>query len=592
MGAILFENRRGVAFRVWAPHADRIYVCGDFNEWSETAHPMRSEGNGYWYTSIRKARPGQEYKYRIVNGEESFMKNDPYARQVTSSIGNSVAFDTEDFDWQGDNFQIAPWNEVVIYEMHVGTFHVTEPGKPGTFASAVEKLPYLRALGVNAVELMPAAEFPGGFSWGYNPAHPFAVESDYGGPVAFKEFVRAAHAHGIAVLFDVVYNHLGPTDLDLWRFDGWSENERGGIYFYGDWRAETPWGQTRPDYGREEVRRYITDNVLMWLEEYHLDGLRWDGTVFIRNQNYSGDPASDLPDGWTLMQHINGIVRARFPHKLIISEDLQGNEWLVRATEEGGAGFGSQWDSRFVHPIREALIPPDDAARDLHKVMAAMENRYGSDAFARVVYSESHDEVANGRARFPEEVWPGHVDSYYAKKRSTLAAGLVLTAPGIPMLFQGQEFLEDRWFHDTDPLDWTRAEDYEGIVLLYRELIKLRRNGRNTTAGLAGQNMAFTHAHFDEKLLVYHRWKEGGPRDSTVVVVNLANRAHEGYQIGLPRPGLWRVRFNSDWKGFDDTFVDQTTHHTQAEEGAYDDQPCNGTIDIGPYTVLILSQNE
>lgn len=168
---------------------------------------------------------------------------------------------------------------------------------------------------------MPIAEFPRDFSWGYNPAHPFAVESIYGGPDGFKRFVKAAHEHGIAVIVDVVYNHFGPTDMDLWQFDGWQENEQGGIYFYNDHRANTPWGDTRPDYGRGEVRKYIRDNVMMYFEEYHIDGLRWDATAYIKNiEGNEVNPANDLPEGWSLMQWINDEVQERFPGRLLIAE--------------------------------------------------------------------------------------------------------------------------------------------------------------------------------------------------------------------------------------------------------------------------------
>ncbi len=128
---------------------------------------------------------------------------------------------------------------------------------------------------------MPPFEFAGDRSWGYNPAFPYAVESTYGGPDELKQLVRAAHEHGIAVILDVVYNHLGPSDLDLWQFDGWSEDDKGGIYFYQDERSTTPWGETRPDYGRQDVREFLRDNVLQWLDEFRVDGLRWDATAYI-----------------------------------------------------------------------------------------------------------------------------------------------------------------------------------------------------------------------------------------------------------------------------------------------------------------------
>ncbi len=255
----------GVAFRVWAPNAEAVFVSGTFNGWSPDANPMIKEEEGYWYADISNAAIGNEYRYHIRSFNKDFLRIDPYARQVTSSVGNAVVHDP-DFDWAGDDFHLPPVNQLVIYEMHLGTFHDREDGKRNKFEEAAQKLDYLKRLGVNVIELMPLAQFAGELSWGYNPSCIFAVETNYGGANGFKQFVKQVHAAGIGVILDVVYNHFGPSDLDLWQFDGWSENNMGGIYFYNDWRAETPWGKTRPDYGRKEVRQFIRDNAMMWLE--------------------------------------------------------------------------------------------------------------------------------------------------------------------------------------------------------------------------------------------------------------------------------------------------------------------------------------
>jgi 1,4-alpha-glucan branching enzyme len=589
MGARLVEG--AVAFRVWAPHADEFLVSGTFNDWSATAHPLGREANGYWSVDVPGAKAGDEYRYLIHTGEQELWRIDPYAREVTNSVGNAVVTDGS-FDWGDETFQIAPWNELVIYELHIGTFHKPPGDQPGNFYSAMEKLPYLRDLGINCVEIMPFTEFPGGFSWGYNPAHPFAIESDYGGPQAFKEFVKACHQHGIAVLVDVVYNHLGPGDLDLWRFDGWWEHDGGGIYFYNDWRAETPWGATRPDYGRGEVRQFLRDNAVMWIEEYHVDGLRWDATAFIRNvHGHEGSPASDLAEGWGLMQWIHQELQARYPNALSIAEDLRNNSFLTKPIDMGGAGFGAQWDGTFVHSIREAVITNDDAFRNMESVRDALLHRYDEDAFRRIIYTESHDEVANGKARLPEEIWPGQVDSWFAKKRSTLGAALVLTAPGVPMLFQGQEFLEDRWFHDQDPLEWARTEQQNGVLAIYRDLIGLRRNLAGTTRGLVGQEARVYHVNQADKVIAFQRWAQGGPGDSVIVIANFANRPLVGYRIGLPGEGTWQVRFNSDWAGYDPDYGAVETSAVTAEEPGYDDLPCSGVVNVGPYSVVILSQD-
>lgn len=595
MGAI--PAAKGVTFRVWAPHADKVFVTGTFNEWSQTATPLINEKNGCWSVAVPSAKAGDEYRYLIHPPADSKLpalsRIDPYARKVTNSKGNGIIYDPNAFDWGGDDFKAASWNELVIYEMHVGTFHVKSEGQPGTFASAIEKLPYLKELGINAIEVMPIMEFSGDFSWGYNPAHPFAVESIYGGPDAFKLFVKAAHEQGIAIIVDVVYNHFGPGDLDLWQFDGWSENEKGGIYFYNDHRSQTPWGETRPDYGREEVRQYLRNNALMWFKEYHADGLRWDMVPFIHSiDGNTGDQANEIPEGWSLMQWINAEIQQLFPGRISIGESMRDNPWVTKDVGAGGAGFNAQWDAEFVHGIRQAVIAHDDASRDLAAVGKAIENRFDLDAFRRVIFTESHDEVANGRARVPEEIWPGKVDSWFSKKRSTLGGALVLTSPGIPMIFEGQELLEDRWFQDSDPIDWSRAEDEHGILRMYRDMISFRRNLAGVTRGLCGQNVHLYRYDDEAKIIAFHRWDKQGPADSVVVVVNMMNQNRDGYLIGFPRAGLWKTRFNSDSYSYAPNFANHPTPNVDAQEETADGLPCSGKISIGPYTVVIFSQDE
>ena len=441
-GATPYEG--GYQFIVWAPHAQDVFVIGTFNNWDKTAHRMNRKPDGLWSIDVPGVKPGDEYGYRIINAGKDYLRIDPYARRVTNSVGNAIITKLYRKS-KGEEFTPPALNEMVIYELHIGTFgkQGAESG-PGNLEGSISRLNYLKELGINAVEVMPLAEFAGGYSWGYNPSHIFTVESDYGTPRTFREFVDEAHRLGIAVIVDVVYNHFGPSDLNLWQFDGWSENDKGGIYFYNDWRAQTPWGETRPDYGRKEVREYIRDNALMWLREFGVDGLRWDMTAFIRNvHGQNDDPSSDLPDGWSLMQWVNEEIKKSSPGAFTIAEDLKNNAFLTRAQKDGGAGFSAQWAAPFVHPVRAVLIGPEDTSRDMDAVRDVILHRYYLNAFERVIYTESHDEVSNGKARVPEEVDPGKASSWVAKKKSALGAVLVFTTPGIPMIFQGQEFLED-----------------------------------------------------------------------------------------------------------------------------------------------------
>lgn len=590
LGAVPHEG--GVTFRVWAPNADHVSVVGVFNDWEAEADPMAKEGGGIWRADLSHASVGDEYRYVLARGGETLSRIDPYARQVTSSAGNGVVHDPA-FDWEGDAFEMPPWNELVVYELHLGTFGRELDEAPSTFEGAAAKLEHLQRLGANAIQIMPVGEFAGDFSWGYNPAHIFAVESAYGGPAELKRFIKRAHGAGLAVLLDVVYNHLGPSDLSLWQFDAWSENERGGIYFYNDWRSETPWGATRPDYGRPEVRRFIRDNALMWLQDYHVDGLRWDGTLYIRTvHGRQDDPADQVPDGWRLMQEVNQATRSRFPGHITIAEDLQGNEWLTKEVGAGGAGFGAQWDASFAHALRRTVVEPDDAKRRMGDIRDAVLTAYNGDPFQRVIYSESHDEVASGKARVPQEISPEDADNWFAQKRSTLAAAMVFTSPGVPMLFQGQEFLQGLWFRDDVPLDWDQREEFRGIVLLYRDLVHLRLNRAGTTRGLCGRGARVHHINEEAKVLAIHRWDEGGAADHVVVVANFADRSHRGYAVGFPREGEWTVRFNGDWKGYSDDFGSFHVPGVKAERGERDGCPCQGSVALPPYSAVILSQAE
>ncbi len=583
MGAIVC--RVGVAFRVWAPNAQAVSVVGSFNGWNPEADPMEPEADGHWFAHVAEASVGDEYRFSLDTEAGRLSRIDPWVRAVTSSIGNGLIEDPEAFEWGDDQPVRPPVNRMVIYELHVGSYGAVLPGRVGTFDDAIERLDHLVQLGVNAVELMPVAEFAGDRSWGYNPAHPFAVEQAYGGSDGLRRFVRAAHARGLSVILDVVYNHFGPTDLDLWRFDGWSEHGGGGIYFYNDDRRTTPWGDTRPDYGRPEVRAYILANLASRVRDFHLDGVRVDMTPYM----YTRDGAPDSPaihEGWSLLQALRSTLDEVDPEVLLIAEDLQNNAAITAPLDAGGAGFDAQWDARFVHPVRAALITPSDEARDLRAVIDALEARDHDNPFARVIYTESHDAVANGSARVPEEIHPGAADSRESQKRATLGAALVLTAPGIPMLFQGQALLADRYFRDDVPLDWRRAEVFGGIVALFRDLIALRLDLAGDCAGLVGPHIEVFHVDEANKTVAYRRWFHGGPGDEVIVVANLSGRAFDDYVLRAPTQGVWRLRFNSDWRGYSEVF-----DGTESVSASTDDAG-ELHVGLGAWSALIYSLDE
>lgn len=593
LGANLYEG--GVSFRFWAPFARSVEIMG-LGSWTPPGVPLASENNGYWSADVAGIGADQEYKVRV----DDRWRMDPRARDVThTGWDGACVINDPAFDWR-HSFTMPPWNELVIYEMHLGTFPDNPAPHGGLFDAAIRELDYLRDLGINAIHLLPAAEFPVDSSWGYNPAFPFSVESAYGRPSDLKRFIDAAHALGIAVILDVVYNHFGPNDEGTWQFDPWTPywdgEDMGGIYYYPDWRAKTPWGKkNRPDYGRREVREFLRDNALMWTHEFRADGLRFDAVNYIRTvdgrEEAPESPASLGGWGWNLLRWINDEIRHSQSWKITIAEDMQGNAWITKGTPDGGAGFGSQWDAGFVHPVRRALTQAYDEDRNVWEIRDAIHNRYNGDAFQRVIYSESHDEAAhsNGKTRLVDAIKPGDAGGWHAKKRSTLGAALMLTVPGIPMICQGQEINEWIPFGDTNRMDWRKLDWFAGIHALYRDLIRLRRNWHNNTRGLRGQHVNVFHVG-DDRMLAYHRWDAGGPGDDVIIVLNFSTRGYPDYRIGFPRPGPWWVRFNSDWNGYSPDFGNFRAYDTNADWGRYQDMPCSGTIGIGPYSAIILSQ--
>jgi 1,4-alpha-glucan branching enzyme len=578
---------QGTTFRVWAPHADSVHVAGSFNGWNPTAHALVDTGDDHFALHVDDAMPGDEYKFVIVNDGQTLWRADPRGHAMTNSTGNSVVVDHDAYAWQHQGFVMPPKDSLVIYEMHVGTYNDVEGGAPGTFASVIEKLDHLSMLGINAIELMPVSEFAGDYSWGYNSAALFAPESAYGSPDDLKALVDECHARGIAVLIDVVHNHWGPSDMSMWCFDGECLGEdNGGVYFYTGARRESGWGP-RPDYGRSEVRDFIRDNTRLWLETYRMDGMRWDSTVNIRTA-----AGQELPEGWWLLQSANDLALG-IGGKLMIAEDLHTNAWVTKTTGEGGAGFDSQWDATFFHPVNATLITPSDAARNMFAVRDAIVSTGSGWHTGRVVYTESHDEVANGRQRIPAMISPADPSSQDAKKRSTLGAGLVMTTPGIPMIFQGQEMLEDEWFRDTDPLDWQKATTHAGIVALYRDLIALRKNDDGKTAGLTGAGVNVHHVNDGAKVIAYHRWKYGGIGDDVVVVANFSNVDWATYDFGVPYAGAWEVVMNTDDATYDSEFTGTGSDGViQSTGNGLDGMAHRVRVSLPRYSMVILARGE
>ncbi|CAN5745359.1 malto-oligosyltrehalose trehalohydrolase [soil metagenome] len=413
-------------FRVWAPEAERVSVVHDGSE-----TPMSPDDGGWWQAKVQSLGAEGEYAFR-VDGEGPFP--DPRSRWQPDGVhGPSRVVDPGAFEWRHPDFRAPPLASGVIHELHVGTFT-----SEGTFDAAVARLDHLVDLGVTHVELMPVAQFPGTRGWGYDGVHLYAVHDAYGGPDGLRRFVDACHGVGLAVLLDVVYNHLGPEGNYLGKF---------GPYFTDAYR--TPWGEAvnLDEAGSDEVRRFLVENACMWLEDYRIDGLRLDAVhaLFDRSATHLLEELAEA------VQYLER--RLQRPLVLVAESDLNDPR-IVTPIEAGGLGMDAQWSDDFHHALHALLAGEKDGYYadfgELGDVAAALEQgfvyagRYSAHRDRRhgrpfreprgsrlLGYLQNHDQVGN-RARGER------ISALASPGRVRIGAALVLLGPFVPLLFQGE----------------------------------------------------------------------------------------------------------------------------------------------------------
>lgn len=538
----------GTVFRVWAPEPTSAHVRGEFNGW-DTSDPMTPLGDDF-VVHVPDAGYRDMYKYFFSPGDT--WKPDARARSLNPGDNyNSHIEDPFHYAWGDDAFQTPPFEEMVIYELHVGTFSgrndpVASGSIPGTYADVAAHVGHLVELGINAVELMPITEYPWDFSAGYNPVSQWAPEWKHGDPDDLKAMIDVLHQNGIAVIHDIVWNHFSSTDNYVWLYTRDGGGAANQIYFDGDGitgHIDTPWG-SQADFDRAEVRDYYADSSLLWLEEYHLDGFRMDATDFM--DSYQGS-------GWGLMQRFNDEIDARWVDKITIAEQLPDDSWVTRPTAQGGAGFDSQWYDAFVDNLRQEIFDAAVGDPEMGKI-ANIINGGGTNLENTKVlnYFELHDEAwpDSGGQRVVKTIdttFPH--DDIYAKGRTKLAQGVVMFAPGIPMILQGTEWLEDTDFGSgspsgTDRIDWSKKTTYANIFQYYKDLIAVRRSNCGMRSD-AGHNVF----HTDDSGNVI-AWSRGDGQE-LVVVANFSNTNYTNYNIDFPLGGTWYEILDSQASDYD-----------------------------------------
>lgn len=413
---------QGCRFRLWAPAATHVAL-----RLRGELHPMET-GAGGWWERVCEARAGDAYAFKIDHGREV---PDPAARtQQTDVHGPSLVVDPRAYDWQDEGWHGRPWPEAVIYELHVGTFTLD-----GTFDGVKGELDGLREIGVTAIELMPVADFPGRWDWGYDGVLPFAPDRRYGTPEQMKSLVDAAHARGLMVLLDVVYNHFGPEGNYLHLF---------APQFFTE-RAQTPWGAAI-DYSHPTVRDFFIHNALYWLGEFHLDGLRLDAVHAIHDDS--------RPD---ILEELGAEVRQRMPgrHIHLVLENDKNQARYLRPNE---GTFDAQWNDDFHHAMHVIVSGEEggyyedfaqaplillartlsegfafQGQQSLYRQQRRGEATRGLSLTAFVNFLQNHDQVGN-------RACGERLTSLVPQEALRAASVMLLLAPSPPLLFMGEEW--------------------------------------------------------------------------------------------------------------------------------------------------------
>lgn len=441
----------GTRFRLWAPSARRVDLCVESAE-GERLVAMQAQADG-WHARLLDLEAGTRYRYRI---DEDVRVPDPASRFNPDDVaGPSVVVDPRDFDWPDDGWRGRPWHEAAIYELHVGTFT-----PEGTYTAALRKLDHLVDLGVTAIELMPIAEFPGRHNWGYDGVLLFAPDSRYGAPDDLKRFVCAAHAKGLMVLLDVVYNHFGPQGNYLHRY---------ATPFFTE-RHHTPWGAAInfDDTGSRTVRDFYLHNALYWLEEYRFDGLRFDAVHAIRD-----DGTPNIVNA--IAQQIHDTIGAHRHVHLILENEHNGAHLLARASGDTDR-HDAQWNDDVHHCLHALITGEQDGyyvdyappAADTRQLLArALVEGFAYQGEASTLregaprgepsghlpptcfidFLQNHDQIGN-RA-LGERI--GHLAAPEALRAGV---AVILLSPHVPMLFMGEEWNAPQpflFFCDFDP---------------------------------------------------------------------------------------------------------------------------------------------
>ncbi len=547
--------------------ATRLRLVGDFTDWeTKPVELIRTPDHKFWWfkgtdEQFRRApKAGDKYKFVITGSDNHDMAvQDPAARRVANSSLDSPSIVTisSTYQWHDNSWSRPGWEYYMIYQLHPLRFTARHSSVP-PLRQVTEELnasgthDYLNDLHVTAIELLPVNEFPGDFSWGYNPSFFYAVESSYGTPDDLKRLVDTAHQQGTAVILDLIYNHGGSGDNILWQI---AQNTiSNGTYYDGD----TVWGPLL-NFDNDIARHFFVQNIVFLAKEYHIDAFRFDFTRPIHNSNDSNITKQGTGGGWEFLREVREKVKAIDPRILLIAEELP-NTWSVTSEDVGSSWSGDHhgpFDSQWADPFHDHLkaVLTGEHLDHLFQVFTP----FGDSWHDAIIYSESHDEVGNTDDRIAKRARDGK-----GWEMSQLSATATILGRGIPMVFMGQEsgemmqFGQDdgklparspgaydpgtghTWWDDRLPLSDYEADDRRKVRDWLAKMFDIRRASLNR---LSEGDIQISHVHNNDGIVAFTR-DEG----KYLIVLNFKGQAWDNYYVGVS--GKYKELANTSWPAF------------------------------------------
>lgn len=595
----------GVCFNVWAPNAERVWVIGTFNNWDETADEMKSlepEATGIFELFIPGVGEGELYKYLIETKDgERLYKSDPYANYSELRPGNASAIaDIEHFKWTDSKWmeeraqiQDVYAQPMAIYEVHPGSWK-RHPGRgdEGFYSYrelADSLIPYVTEMGYTHVELMGISEYPFDGSWGYQVTGYYAPTSRYGKPEDFVYFVNECHKHKIGVILDWVPAHFPKDAHGLAEFDGTC------LYEYADPRkGEHPdWGTKIFDYGKNEVKNFLIGSALMWIEHYHIDGLRVDAVASMLYLDYGKQEGqwvrNKFGDNKNLeaiefFKHINTLILGRNPGAVMIAEESTAWPKVTGTVEEEGLNFSYKWNMGWMHDFLDYMKLDPYFRKDNHHKMTFAMSYNESEKYILVL---SHDEVVHLKCSMINKM-PGLEEEKFKNLMSGYA--FMIGHPGKKLLFMGQEFAQLQEWSEERELDWYLLENplHRGMQSWVKSLLHIyQKNPALYELDSSWEGFEWINANDGERSIFSFIRKSKDGKNNLLFVISFTPVARPKYRVGVPKRRSYRLILNSDDAEFGGSGKQRQLTY-KAERKASDGRDFSISCPLPAYGVMVF----